>query len=114
MSWRGRLAPISASCLIAVAVIGCSDSGTQTSGPSRTAPSNAGAADQIPESRAATVGCEGITPRPGWRLQATAVANFGLFVRHLASQARRLSNGNYLVKAGAAVVGDEPVTLRVP
>jgi hypothetical protein len=42
------------------------------------------------------------------------VGSFGLFVKHLASQATELSNGNYLVKAGAAVAGDQPVTLRVP
>ncbi len=63
---------------------------------------------------AVTVACEGITPRPGWRREVTSVRGFGLFVKHLAAQGTELSNGDYLVKAGAAVVGDEPVTLRVP
>lgn len=114
MSSRGRIAFISASLLLAPAVVGCDDRDSKTAALSRTAPSNGTAADKTAESRAATVGCEGITPRPGWRSQATAVGSFGLFVRHLASQATKLSNGNYLVKAGAAVKGDEPVTLRVP
>jgi hypothetical protein len=66
------------------------------------------------QSRPITVGCEGITPRPGWRRETTSVGNFALFVKHLALQSTRLSNGNDLVKAGAAVVGHQSVTLRVP
>ena len=114
MNSRGRIALISASLPLALAIMGCDDGGSETAAPSRTAPSNGSAAGETTESLAAAVGCEGITPRPGWRSQTTAVGNFGLFVKHLAWQATKLSNGNYLVKAGAAVEGDEPVTLRVP
>lgn len=110
----GRIALILASLMLALAVVGCDDGGSESAAPSGTTRSNGSAPDEPSESRAATVGCEGITPKPGWRSQATAVGNFGLFVRHLASQARKLSNDTYLVKAGAAVKGDEPVTLRVP
>jgi hypothetical protein len=113
MSSHGRIASIPVGLLLALAVIGCDDRGSETAAPSRTATSHGGATAGNAETRA-TVGCEGITPRPGWRSQTTAVGNFGLFVKHLASQATKLSNGNYAVKAGAAVKGDEPVTLRVP
>lgn len=114
MSSRARIALILASLMLALPVVGCDDGDSETAAPLRTTPSKGSAAADTSDSRAATVGCEGITPRPGWRSQTTTVANFGLFVRHLASQARKLSNDNYLVKAGAAVEGHEPVTLRVP
>ena len=105
---------ILASLLLALALIACNDAGSsETAAVSPTAASDGSVADET-EGRAAIVGCEGITPRPGWRSQTTRVGNFGLFVRHLASQATKLTNGNYLVKAGAAVEGDDPVTLRVP
>jgi hypothetical protein len=114
MSSRDRIALIPVSFLLALAVMGCDDRGSETAAPSPTAPSHGAGADGTAETRAATVGCERITPRPGWRSQTTAIGNFGLFVKHLASQATKLSNGNYSVKVGAAVEGDEPVTLRVP
>lgn len=114
MGSRARITLILATLMLALAVVGCDDGGSEPGAPSRPTPSNGSAADDTSQSRAATVGCEGITPRPDWRSQTTAVGNFGLFVRHLASQATKLSNDNYLVKAGAAVKGDEPVTLRVP
>ena len=99
-----------ATLVLSTAMVAC---GGSDSAPRReqTVPADGGNSKQ---SRSVTVGCEGITPRPGWRRQTTSVGNFALFVKHLASQATELSNGNVLVKAGAAVVGHQRVTLRVP
>jgi hypothetical protein len=100
------------------ALYGCggggSSSPTATTATTRTGSAHGTAADEADRSLAATVGCEGITADSRWRSHTIAVGNFGLFVEHLASQAARLSNGNYLVKAGAVVRGDEPVALRIP
>ena len=107
--------------LVAVfALCGCGggegSSSTDTSGstPIRAGSADEGGANEAAQGLATTVGCEGITPDSDWRSQTTAVGNFGLVVEHLALQASKLSNGNYLVKAGAVVEGDGPVTLRVP
>src|SRR5215204_850863 len=109
MDSAGRVLCIVASLVLATAA-GCGGSGSGTA-PVRT--------DQArhqppPAPTVVTVGCEGITPPPSWRRQTASVGNFGLFVEHLAAQAHELSNGNHLVKAGAAVAGSQPVTLRVP
>jgi hypothetical protein len=96
--------------VLAIAIVACggSDSASRPEQSAR-------AAGRNPEqSRLVTVGCEGITPRRGWRRQTTSVGNFALFIKHLASRATELSNGNVLVKAGAAVVGHRQVTLRIP
>jgi hypothetical protein len=98
-----------AAALIGAALVGC--------GGSESTPARDGSpaiSTEPAQNRPIVVGCEGITPTRGWRHQTTSVANFALFVKHVASQVNRLSNGNDLVKAGAAVVGDRPVTLRVP
>jgi hypothetical protein len=97
-----------ANLVLAIAACGGSDSAPR---PKQTVPADG---DNPNQSRSVTAGCEGITPRRGWRRQTTSVGNFALFVKHLASQASELSNGNQLVKAGAAVVGRRRVTLRVP
>jgi hypothetical protein len=102
---------IVASLMLATAA-GCGGSGSETA-PTRPATHQA-RHQPPPASSAVTVGCEGITPKSGWRRQTTSVGDFGLFVEHLTSQAHELSNGNYLVKAGAAVAGNHPVTVRVP
>jgi hypothetical protein len=71
--------------------------------------------DASSQQLAVTAKCEGLGPRSSdWRRQATAVGNFGLLVRKLSAQARGLGNGNTLVKAGAVVEGQEPVTVTVP
>jgi len=99
-----------ASLVLSIAIVACGGSDSAPR-PEQTAAADGGTPMQ---SRSVTVGCEGITPRRGWRRQTTSVGNFALFVKHLASQATELSNGNVLVKAGAAVVGHQRVTLRVP
>jgi hypothetical protein len=96
---------------LAIAVVAC-DGSDSAPAPGQTAATDDGGPNG--QRRPITVRCEGITPKPGWRRKTTSVGSFGLFVKHLASQATELSNGNHLVKAGAAVVGDQPVTLRVP
>jgi hypothetical protein len=110
MSRSSFLLGTTAILVLSIAIPAC---GGSDSAPRReeTVPADRGSPKQ---SRSVTVGCEGITPRRGWRRQTTSVGNFALFVKHLASQATELSNGNVLVKAGAAVVGRQRVMLRVP
>lgn len=102
---------ITATLVAGTTLVACNDSDSGPAGERRDH-AREGRSPQL--SRPTTAVCEGITTGAGWRRGATSVAGFGLMVKHLAEQSTRLSNGNELVKAGAVVVGDQPVTLRVP
>lgn len=107
---------IGASLLLAVAVTGCGGGEDEAVAPAPAAGVEDDRADASTATPPVTAKCEDITfdKADNWRRQATAVGNFGLFVKHLKSQSTELPNGNHLVKAGAAVEGAEPVTLSVP
>lgn len=113
-AWMHPLS-IGASLLLAVAVGGCGGDEDEPVAPDLAVSIDDGTAGAKTTTPPVTATCEEITfDNADWRRRTTAVGTFGLFVKYLTSQSTELPNGNHLVKAGAGVEGNEPVTLSVP